>query len=136
MEGPKYAIKDPVNVAVGQRLREVRALRGWSCPEAVKRFGEIRLTIKQLSRMERGEMIVPVGLLVRAAEAYNVSVGWFLYGSDATSGQKPSYDPDGLITRLEHELGLIALGDGDIRALITVQQLYKVLEKVKHEFGY
>lgn len=65
-----------VNRAVGDRLCRRKAL-GYSGQQIAACLG---ISQQQLSRYERGQSRINVGLLVRAADILKTPVGWFFAG--------------------------------------------------------
>ncbi len=66
-----------VNSAVGDRLFCRRKALGYSGQQVAACLG---ISQQQLSRYERGQSRINVGMLVRAADILQTPVGWFFAG--------------------------------------------------------
>lgn len=65
---------DPIDSAVGKRLRSLRNQRGLS----LERVGELlEVSPQQISRLERGQHRLSASQLYRLARGFGVPVGWF-----------------------------------------------------------
>ncbi|MGE0765262.1 MAG: helix-turn-helix domain-containing protein [Hyphomicrobiaceae bacterium] len=80
------------DVAIGQRLRTLRASRGMTQEELAHLLG---LSCQQLQKYEGGENRVSAARAVEIARHLGVSVGSLLAGSEAESSEIPKSDkPD------------------------------------------
>lgn len=65
---------DPIDKAVGARLRKLRHQRGFS----LENVGELLdVTPQQISRFERGQHRLSASQVYRLARGFNIPVGWF-----------------------------------------------------------
>ncbi|MQC07085.1 helix-turn-helix domain-containing protein [Morganella morganii] len=71
-----------VNSAVGDRLFCRRKALGYSGQQVAADLG---ISQQQLSRYERGQSRINVGMLVRAADILQTPVGWFFAGCQDNS---------------------------------------------------
>ncbi len=69
-----------VDCYIGQRLREQRQLHGLLEPQLAARLG---INVSQLLLFEDGRKRIPAPLLIKAAELFRVSVGWFFESAPA-----------------------------------------------------
>jgi len=91
---------------VGQRLKRLRQLRGWSQRQALERVRRPRGgTYSQgfLSRVEKGYASAPLYAYVHLATAFEVEPGR-LMGSDET--QKPITEAEMTMVRVLRKLGI------------------------------
>jgi transcriptional regulator with XRE-family HTH domain len=84
MSGKADTITDPVDVAIGTRIRARRKMLGVSQSELASRIG---VTFQQIQKYERGVNRVAGSRLAAAAAALETTVGWLVGeesgGSDA-----------------------------------------------------
>lgn len=70
------------NQQLGERLRSLRRLRGWSLHDVAElSAGEFKASV--LGAYERGDRALTVARLHRLAEIYDVPITWFLPGPEA-----------------------------------------------------
>ncbi len=69
-----------VDCYIGQRLRQQRQLHGLLEPQLAARLG---INVSQLLLFEDGRKRIPAPLLIKAAELFRVSVGWFFESAPA-----------------------------------------------------
>lgn len=76
----------PVVRQVGTRVARLRRDQGWKQKDLASRIG---CSLQQVSKLERGTWIPRVSLLVRLAEAFNVTADYLLTGREP---QRPGVD--------------------------------------------
>lgn len=74
-------MSDPVDVAVGQRIRLMRKLRNVSQEALAQACG---ITFQQIQKYERGDNRVSASMLTRIAKHFGVPVAEFFGESDTT----------------------------------------------------
>lgn len=99
-----------VRLRVGQNIKQLRGLRGWSQEELAE---EIGITDKHLGQLERGKVNIGLDLLTRVAEAFDVPVTELLRTASDDSGSSPS-----AITRRDY----VRIGEA-IRILERVRRM-------------
>lgn len=76
----------PIVKQVGERVARLRRDRGWKQKDLAERIG---CSLQQVSKLERGSWVPRVSLLVRLAEAFNVTADYLLTGRGP---QRPGID--------------------------------------------
>lgn len=67
----------PVIRQVGERIARLRRSKGWKQKELAARIG---CSLQQISKLERGFWMPRVSVLMRVAEAFNVTADYLLTG--------------------------------------------------------
>lgn len=68
---------DPVDAAVGKRIRMLRKTTGWSQKRIASCIG---VSFQQVQKYEKGENRIGVSKLVRLSEETKTPIGWFFLG--------------------------------------------------------
>jgi len=111
---------DPIDVAVGARLRLRRHELGWSQSQLAANLG---VTFQQVQKYERGRNRVSASMLVRSADALSTTVA-FLVGEDGQGPVEPvvmaQLSTPGALDLLAAFAGIV---DGEARrALVAATQ--------------
>ncbi len=88
-QAPRTKSYDPIDVAVGQRLKSRRTAIGMSQGQLAK---YLDVTFQQVQKYERGENRIAASTLYRAGRALSVRVAHFFEGWD-----EPDVEPQGRI---------------------------------------
>jgi quercetin dioxygenase-like cupin family protein len=92
-------IQERVPAEIGLRVREARESRGFSVFDIYLRTD---IPVDILSQIEQGEMVPPLGMVIKLAKAFDLKVGYFISGEEGKDytivrrdDRKPTsrYDP-------------------------------------------
>ncbi len=72
-----------LNLAIGQRLRSVRAARGFTQSELAAHIG---VAFQQIQKYENGTNRLSVAVMLRLCDFMKVDAGWFINGIETEAG--------------------------------------------------
>lgn len=72
-----------LNLAIGQRLRSVRAARGVTQSELAAHIG---VAFQQIQKYENGTNRLSVAVMLRLCDFMKVDAGWFINGIETEAG--------------------------------------------------
>lgn len=101
VKGPRADDNAVLRKEMGARFVEAREINGWGQSESATKLGYGNST--QLSLIERGDRLPPLGIVKRASTVYGVSID-YLFGVSDEPDRDPKYAEKRAVLRQVHEL--------------------------------